>query len=103
MNSSNIDSFYESVRDELAIRGIFIAKKDIYILVKIVFKSIFKNLESDKVLNIDNSVIINKLKNYYKFKIGKKIETIPERLNLSDTKNREMFNKIFLPLIDDLK
>lgn len=103
MDNHKTKELYDSIRDELAHRGIYIDKSDIYILVQIIFKSVGDVLkDKDDVININKKINIKKIGNFYKFKIGKNIKDIPDRLNMSDKRNREIFNSIFLPLIEEL-
>lgn len=103
MDNYKTKELYDSIRDELADRGIYIDKSDIYILVQIIFKSIGDVLKNkDDIININKKINIKKIGNFYRFKIGNNIKDIPDRLNMSDKRNREIFNSIFLPLIEEL-
>lgn len=105
MSKYKTNSFYSLVRDELALKGIYIDKNDIYILVRIIFKCIHNTLINNKndILSIDNCITIKRVRDYYRFKLGKRVNDIPGRLNISDDKNRKILENIFLPLINKLE
>lgn len=98
----SVKELYSRINTEFGSRGIFIDRKDISTVVKLIIRSIVSTLEDNDRIAIDKekSITIEKKKGFYKLKVNNKIN-IKDNISMIDKKSLDYFNGIFLPLIDD--
>ena len=97
--------FYNKIRDELATLGIFIEKKDVFVLAKIVLGCLFDTVEeTTSTVSIGDSkaIVASSYRGGIKVFFNKNYKNSRKFICMTDNTNRLIFERMFSKVLDDL-